>query len=54
MGQGTNVGLANVENCQLEAFRGSQGITAAPDRQTLVFSRRETADRDLMLMEIGR
>ena len=32
----------------------SQGISAASDRRSLVFSRRETADRDLMLMEIGR
>jgi Tol biopolymer transport system component len=32
----------------------SQGISAAADRRSLVFSRRETADRDLMLMEIGR
>jgi len=32
----------------------SQGISAAPDRRSLVFSRRETADRDLMLMEIAR
>ena len=32
----------------------SQGLSAAPDRRSLVFSKRETADRDLMLMDIAR
>lgn len=31
----------------------SQGISASPDNHTLVFSRRESNDRDLMLMELS-
>jgi hypothetical protein len=31
----------------------SQGISASPDNHTLVFSRRESNDRDLMLMEFS-
>ena len=31
-----------------------QGVSASPDNRTLVLSRREANDRDLMLMEFGR
>jgi hypothetical protein len=33
---------------------GLQGISAASKERTVVVSRRESGDRDLMLMEFGR
>jgi len=32
----------------------SQGVSVSPDNRTLVFSRRESHYKDLMLMELGR